>query len=388
MINKRRAACAILLIAINLLACWPVHSAWVTAEMLKESWVAYKGRFIQSDGRVIDLKAEGVSTSEGQSYALMRAVWVGDQQSFDRILEWAVNNLINNARQDSLLAWRWGKRDNNSWGILDSATASDADEDTAFALFLAADRWHDRKYEDRAQAMLSDIWNKETIEVGRKRYVISGDQAREANTARINPSYFAPVVYRLFAQRDKPHDWQSMVDFGYEMLEKTSSISPVRLPPNWAQIDLNSGAFSVADSISSQLGDYSYDAIRVFWRVAMDYKQTQDQRARDYLVRHTEWLARYWSIRKQLPAELTNDGISRADYESLEQYAAILPAFEITNPPIAQQIFQTKLENIFQNGFWARQNTDDAYKYYAQNIVWFGLATYRDTLPLKPANSR
>src|SRR4051812_14788728 len=146
MINKHRTASAIFLVAINLLACWPVHSAWVTAEMLKESWVAYKERFIQGDGRVIDLKAEGISTSEGQSYALLRAAWIGDQQAFDRILEWATNNLIHNARPDSLFGWRWGKRDNNSWGILDSATASDADEDTAFALFLAADKWRDHKY--------------------------------------------------------------------------------------------------------------------------------------------------------------------------------------------------------------------------------------------------
>src|SRR5882724_8833031 len=386
MINRHRTASAIFLVAINLIACWPVRSAWVTTDMLKESWIAYKTRFIQGDGRVIDLKAEGVSTSEGQSYALLRAVWIGDQQAFDRILEWAINNLINNARADSLFGWRWGKRDNNSWGILDSATASDADEDTAFALFLASDKWRDNKYEDRAQAMLADIWDKETIEVGGRRYLISGDQAHEARTAKINPSYFAPVVYRLFAKRDKAHDWMSMIDSGYEMLEKTSSISPVKLPPNWAQIDFNSGTFSVEDSVTSQLGDYSYDAIRVFWRIAMDYKQNQDRRAYDYLVRHTEWLARYWSIRKQLPAELTNDGIPRADYESLEHYAAILPALEIAKPTIAQQIFQTKLENIFQNGLWVRPNTDDAFKYYAQNIVWFGLATYRDTLTLKSSD--
>src|SRR5215472_3824549 len=88
MIIKHRTASAIIMIAINLLACWPARSEWATADMLKESWTAYKNRFVQADGRVIDLKAEGVSTSEGQSYAMLRAVWVGDQQSFDRILEW------------------------------------------------------------------------------------------------------------------------------------------------------------------------------------------------------------------------------------------------------------------------------------------------------------
>ncbi|HZS45174.1 MAG TPA: glycosyl hydrolase family 8 [Blastocatellia bacterium] len=383
MLWKHRTVSALILMTFNLLACWPVHSAWATADMLNDSWTAYKGRFIQGDGRVIDLKAEGVSTSEGQSYAMLRAVWVGDQQSFDRILEWSINNLINNARPDSLFAWKWGKRDNNSWGVLDSATASDADEDTAFALLLATDRWRDKKYEERAQTMLADLWNKETLESNGRRYLAAGDGEREGVLVRINPSYFSPLEYRFFAQRDESHNWQSLIDPGYDMVEKTSSVSPVKLPPNWAYLDPKSGVISVPDSLTSQLGDYSYDAIRVFWRVALDYRHTKDQRAYNYLSQHTEWLSRYWSIRKQWPAELTNDGVPRVDFETLEAYAAVLPAMEISKPGIAQQIYETKLQPNYHDGLWVRPNTDDAYRYYAQNIVWFGLAVYRDTLPLR-----
>ena len=46
-----------------------------------ESWQAYKSHFIKSDGRVIDKDANDVSTSEGQSYALLRAVGVMIQTS-------------------------------------------------------------------------------------------------------------------------------------------------------------------------------------------------------------------------------------------------------------------------------------------------------------------
>ncbi len=38
------------------------------------SWNAYKEGSIQSDGRVIDHSNEKITTSEGQSYALLRAV--------------------------------------------------------------------------------------------------------------------------------------------------------------------------------------------------------------------------------------------------------------------------------------------------------------------------
>ena len=46
---------------------------------LKESWEAYRKRFIQGDGRIIDWEAEEKSTSEGQAYAMFRAVFADDR---------------------------------------------------------------------------------------------------------------------------------------------------------------------------------------------------------------------------------------------------------------------------------------------------------------------
>src|SRR5262245_37957120 len=77
--------------------------------ILKEGWDSYVTRFIQKDGRVIDYKAAGISTSEGQAYAMLRAVWVGDRPSFDKTFLWAKNNLNSGIRNDSLWAWKWGQ---------------------------------------------------------------------------------------------------------------------------------------------------------------------------------------------------------------------------------------------------------------------------------------
>src|SRR5262245_61394608 len=97
--------------------------------VLKDSWKAYVQRFIQEDGRVIDHSAGGVSTSEGQAYAMLRAVWIGDRNTFDRTFNWALNNLNSRIRTDHLWAWKWGKDSNGKWGVLDKAFASDADQD-------------------------------------------------------------------------------------------------------------------------------------------------------------------------------------------------------------------------------------------------------------------
>ncbi|MFM7426217.1 MAG: glycosyl hydrolase family 8, partial [Elainella sp.] len=48
-----------------------------TPDLLQQSWQIYSQRFIQGDGRIIDREANDRSTSEGQAYALMRAVWIG-----------------------------------------------------------------------------------------------------------------------------------------------------------------------------------------------------------------------------------------------------------------------------------------------------------------------
>src|SRR5262245_50931417 len=64
-------------------------TAAVVPPILKESWDAYIAKFIQQDGRVIDHKASGITTSEGQAYAMLRAVWVGDRTSFDKTFQWA-----------------------------------------------------------------------------------------------------------------------------------------------------------------------------------------------------------------------------------------------------------------------------------------------------------
>ena len=58
---------------------------------LENLWISYRDK-IQKDGRTIDRSRNYMSTSEGQSYALLRAVWMDDKETFDRVLKWTNNN--------------------------------------------------------------------------------------------------------------------------------------------------------------------------------------------------------------------------------------------------------------------------------------------------------
>ncbi len=61
--------------------------------LLTAAWIGYKHRFIQPDGRVIDFQRDQVTTSEGQSYAMLRAVWMDDRPTFDLTWRWTQDNL-------------------------------------------------------------------------------------------------------------------------------------------------------------------------------------------------------------------------------------------------------------------------------------------------------
>lgn len=95
-------------------------------QLLNESWAAYRRQFIQADGRVIDRESDDRTVSEGQAYAMLRAVLADDPATFALTLNWAETNLQrrespqpaskatpNSASKpaaplDSLWAWKWG----------------------------------------------------------------------------------------------------------------------------------------------------------------------------------------------------------------------------------------------------------------------------------------
>lgn len=338
-------------------------------DQLIQSWETYKSFFIQDDGRVIDFYANNITTSEGQSYALLRSVWLNDKKTFDNVLNWANANL--KVRGDSLYGWKWGENDKGEWTILDRSVATDAEQDIALALILAHEKWNDKKYLDQAKQILKDLWEKTVVEINEQNYITAGDWATTDENIKINPSYFSPYAYRIFSKYDSEHNWESLVDSSYTALNAVSQLSVFYLPADWAYINKKTGKFSIDKEINPKESDYSYDAIRTQWRIALDYMLYNDQRALDYLKKSTEFLIKYWEINGNLPTAVTSDGIIRTPHDSYAVYGANLPAISIINNKVGQQIYHKKLAGEYVKGFWG--NPKD---YYSQNIIWFGIALW------------
>ncbi|SRR5579883_512394 len=360
----------------------------VASELLQQSWNAYRQRFIQPDGRVIDWEANGRSTSEGQAYAMLRSVLIDDPQTFGRTLDWAEKNLrrtVNGKPSDTLWAWQWGPDAKKNWGILDRNFASDADVDAITALILASRRWQRPDYLRLAQTKLRDLWLLATVPIGDQRYLLPGpsEAFQQPDRLVLNPSYFSPAAFRLFAQVDRAHDWLRLIDSSYQALEKSAALSAVSLPSDWVALDGKTGQFIELTEPGPLVSRYGFDAYRVWWRIALDGAWFGEPRARDYLQRHLGNLQQQWRSQQAIPAQIDLRGNKAASYEATAQYGTLYAAFRLIDPNTAEELYQRKLLTQYRNGIW-----DNDSAYYSQNLVWLGLfppSTVSAKL-LQPAN--
>ncbi|HEY9762444.1 MAG TPA: glycosyl hydrolase family 8 [Trichocoleus sp.] len=349
-----------------------------TEALLQESWNAYRDRFIQSDGRVIDWESNSRTVSEGQAYAMLRAVLADDPDTFDRTLQWAENNLrrTGSGQGESLWTWKWGERPDKTWGVIDGNFASDADIDAVTALILASRRWNRADYLVPAREKLADLWAYSTLVLpalepqNSPRYLLPGPlQAFQprSGVVHLNPSYLAPYAFRLFAQVDPERDWLALVESSYRVLEQTSQLSANGLPSDWVTLELASQTLKPTES-SALKTQYGFDAYRVWWRVALDAAWFGEARADRFLEAHLPYLKTLWQNQKSIPAIMNLQGKALVDYEATSQYAMLYPAFQRLDPSLAEAMRRDKLLTTYNQGIW-----DNANAYYVQNLAWLGL---------------
>jgi endo-1,4-beta-D-glucanase Y len=348
-----------------------------TDPLLANTWESYEDRFIEG-GRVdVDPYVNQQTTSEGQAYAMLRAVYMDDREAFDEVWRWTKENL--QVRGDDLLAWRWGERPDGTTGVLDEGSATDADTDAALALLFAAKRWEAPEYEREALRILDGIWGEETVLVGGERVVVAGDWARgeESSWAVVNPSYFAPYAYKIFAEADPGHPWEELVHSSYNVFGRIRASSELGgeagLAPNWLVLNTESGELLPADDLGPGASEFSYDASRIPWRISLDYLWFEDDRAREtlkslYLPR------RELEDSGRLFAAYDPNGRPTVDYEVLSMYAGVVPGLLVGGgEKLECRVFAEKIMIWYRNGpegaYWG-----DPDNYYAQNMAWFATA--------------
>ena len=355
-------------------------------------WEDYKNNYLDKTTlRAVDKQSGNITTSEGQSYTLLRAVWVDDEDTFDKVFSWTAANMQH--KNNHLFSWLYGNLGNGTYGILSSKggnnSATDADTDIAMALLFGYSRWGNVNYLNEAKLIVGDIWQNEVITVGTTSYVVADDlENKSLDNILINPSYFAPYAYRIFSKVDPQHNWMSLVDSSYRVLQITSSSSldknsSAGLPPNWVLFNRNTKTFSPAVSLSGS-SDFSFDALRVPWRIAIDYEWFKDSRAKTYLDT-LSFFSLEWKLRKSLASSYSHDGTVIDIGEAPAMYGGVIGYFKDSDSVFANEIYSLKLKALFNpdsNSFIYPLS------YYDANWVWFGIGLYTNLLPnLSPLKS-
>lgn len=354
------------------------------ARVLQESWRFYRERFITPEGRVLRPENGNDTISEGQAYALLRAVWSEDQPTFDRVYRWTLDNLAKERRDGSrLLAWHWGQDDQGQWRLLDRNSATDADLDYALALILASRRWGKPaaalpEYLAQAQAVLADILRYETWrDPWGRLWLLPGDWAPKELPLLVNPSYFAPAWYRVFAEVSGDRRWlelQESAFFGLQLLSaRLGDKAGVGLPPDWAR--LTGDRHFAPDAGQSWL--FGWDAVRIPWRLAVAALWWGQPEAKRWLQENfLPFCRRQFLAFGRLAAIYDYQGQPAVSYESPVLYASLAAAaLAAGDRELARQAVDRVLAFYRLGPAGGYFNRPD--DYYGNNWAWLGLAAYQ-----------
>lgn len=261
-------------IVFRAILCWAILSACAFANPSSDwpEWDDFVSRFVQADGRVIDLTFERKSTSEGQSYALFFALVANQRAQFDTLLKWTSDNLAHGQLGDRLPAWLWGLRADGSWGVKDENSASDADLWIAYTLLEASRLWNAPNYADTGRKLLAQVRRHEIGQAGSAGPVLLPGAigfTLDKGRFRINPSYMPDFMFRYLAARDPEGPWQPVWDGYMRMAPKIFSAG---VAPDEFVVD--SQGVVMPDTEREPSG--SYDAIRVYLWAGMSGRNSQE----------------------------------------------------------------------------------------------------------------
>lgn len=226
-----------------------------------KSWKeTYVVKVTDTTSRVINPQDNNVTVSEGIGYGLLFSAAMKDKDTFDNLYNYMKSHLDKNG----LMHW---KIDSNG-SVIGQGSASDADEDMAYALLLAYKTWNERTYLDEGKNLIELIAK---YEINSEHIVLPGDSW--GNNYPINPSYIAPLYYYKFAEVSGKEFWSNVannnIDFLYANMNPETGFLP-----DW---------INYSGSAQEGTNTFGYDAVRVPIRLLQFYNETKNSKCQNIL---------------------------------------------------------------------------------------------------------
>lgn len=259
-------------------------SSVLTSHEIRARYEEWKATFIDDcgDGSMTLSYLENNppdTRSEGIGYGMVIAAYMGDKPVFDGL--W---NYYQRFSNNGLMTWRTSI----CGGSGDSGSAADADVDAAMGLIIADRQWGGRATE--ASQLINAIQTQEFLNCNGRRLLDPGSDEGFGNCTCMNPSYFAPGYYRVFAEYADAAFWNEAAADAYETLNDVQN-GQTGLVPAWSsatQVQINNCTFQVEGGGAAN--EYQSDAARTPWRIATDLAWSNSQEARNFLGPMFNWV--------------------------------------------------------------------------------------------------
>jgi endoglucanase len=261
----------------------------------QNAYTKWKSDLVVSDGargflRVRRPNSSGAqvdsTVSEGIGYGMLLAVYANDQSTFDQLWQYEQQFPDNHG----LMNWYISADGTMALG---TGAATDGDEDMAFALVMADQRWGgqgslSQSYLATAKTLIGLIWQWE-VDPNHGYVLTSGDQS---DGSVINISYFAPAYYRAFGRvTGNASDWNKVIDESYTVISNTLNAQNGNaqngLVPAWST---PAGVPMTPPGTSMPLY-HQLDSCRTPFRLGEDYCWNAEPRALAYLQKITGFYA-------------------------------------------------------------------------------------------------
>ncbi len=235
-----------------------VQPLTIVGTISRADWEAYRSRFVEDSGRVVDTANGNISHSEGQGYGLLLALAAADRRSFEQIWSFTFTELL--IRDDGLAVWKWDPKGKPR--VMDRNNASDGDLLIAYALAKAGEVWQEPRYTSAARKLARAIGQNTFGRSGRSMVLMPGASGFGAGDRPdgpvINLSYWVFEAFPVLAVLAPEYEWNRVWRDGVLLLQQATS-GRSRLPADWLSLQ-NGLQPKPADGFPPEFG---YNSLRI-----------------------------------------------------------------------------------------------------------------------------
>ena len=221
-----------------------------------KAWDAYKAKFLDASGRIIDDANGNISHSEGQGYGLLLAYLANSPADFEQIWYFTRTELL--LRDDGLAVWKWDPA--GTPHVTDANNASDGDLLIAYALALAGSAWNRSDYIEAAAKMAQALLSHVVVSSGGRTLLLPGVKGFDAPDRKdgpiINPSYWVYEAIPVMALLAPSNAWQKLSDDGLSLLQ-SMQFGPRKLPADWVSLNRMPSPAKGFDA------EFGYNSVRI-----------------------------------------------------------------------------------------------------------------------------